>query len=179
MYKLLTPQGKEEVLSEYKARRTSVLLSLVVTLILVFIIAILPSFIYARLALDSAKLSLESSKGLYDEGKQEKLEEWIQDFNAKLTSVTPSAIEVEPRNFFIKALESRPSGVKVTALSWQEVSDNPSVRVGGIAKDRQTLIVYQNNLRTSLNWKEVSLPVDVLVNETDVKFEFSLIPKEQ
>lgn len=178
MYKLLTEENKKEVVSEYKARRTSVVLALICLLVLFLFLSVLPSFIYVKFANETARLSLSSAEKLSKSTEPTELKKWVGVLNTKLSAITPEKTSYKPEEDFKSILESKPDEVRVTGLSWQKTTTTLTLKVRGVAVSRQAALLFQSRLKSTSNWKEVNLPVEALANNTDVEFELTIIPKK-
>ena len=176
MYKLLTEENKALVAREYSQRRTSVILALAVTLLVLINLGLAPSVIETYANRKSALIALSSVESVARVSDREALEKWVGELNSTLVNLESSAAPARPHDLFVKVLSSKLSGVKLTGLSLESAPLGMALRVRGEALDRQTLLDFQSTLQSTGDWKEVELPVGALARDRDVEFELTLIP---
>jgi len=103
----------------------------------------------------------------------------VQDLNNKL-----DLVEKNKSNKYIVSqkiineiiLEKMPD-IKVTTISYQ--SDGPkgkTVKISGLAKSRERLLLFRKALEDNTAFKTVDLPISNFVKGSDIQFYLSLIP---
>ena len=180
MFKLLTQTLVRKVQGEYRSRRFVVGLTLVGLAGLTLVLALVPSLILVQGRAEAAKVALQGAEKTSISSERDALESWAAIVRRDLALSAPAERPDQPYELFEKALDERPSGIKINGLRWQK--DDKSglgLKVSGIAKDRQTLLLFQNNLKNSGGWSRVEFPVDNLAKETGIEFELSLSPQVQ
>lgn len=81
---------------------------------------------------------------------------------------------------FISIINSKNiSGIKITSLSFQKISEEGGVRleVNGIADNRDILIQYSNNLKDVESFKDVTVPISSLTKNTNIPFSITINAK--
>lgn len=176
MYKLLSKENRVEVAREYSLRRTVVALSLLALLLLITLLAVAPSLILAMAKVNAARVSERAAEDFKTSTDRETLEEWVAGFNRDLALLAPGTDPGQPYNEFVAVLESVPSKIKITNLYWQRNAGVETLRILGEAEDRQALLSFQNQLKSSGRWSGAEFPVDVLAKDVDINFELTLTP---
>jgi hypothetical protein len=176
MYKLLPDANREAIKREYALRRIVIMLVLIALALIFSVLAALPSLIHIEAKKDAATLLSKSSGSISAASDRAELERWAASTKSALLALKPNLGD-DPYGLFKSILADKPSGIKIIGLSWQRVSGVLSVRARGLASDRQTLLAFQNVLRSSPLWAEVELPVNTLAADRDIEFELTLRPK--
>lgn len=175
MYKLLTPEEKKKVKSEYRFRLLTTIAALISGIGLFGILSLIPALILTSSERDTANsnlnLAAESSKVDSDA-----LKNWALTMRQKLIYLTPNKTPDLPYEWYLKVLAEKPSGVTLNNLTYQDQSNKIAIRIRGVAKDRETLILFQNKLDQSGNFVNFTFPVDTLAKDTNIDFDFSLTP---
>jgi len=176
MFKLLTPATREEVKHEYFLRRVSVAMTLVSILLFYICVSLTPSLILARTKKDSATLFLSTAR-VESEEERGALETWAEDLNTTLKTLVRPTKEPLAYEGFREVLKAKAPSIKITSLRFFNSPDKVTVKVAGVAKDRQTLLTFQNNLKLLKSWSVEDIPVDSLTKDVNVDFEIALLPK--
>ncbi|MHB1330596.1 MAG: hypothetical protein ACYCY6_01355 [Minisyncoccota bacterium] len=177
MFKLLTIKETDKVRREYRFRRVDVMLGLMSILLLVAILACSPSYIFSKGKRDAALYTLETLNASGHPASKLELEKWVEYTNNEIEELALDPVIGKPSDYFKKVLESKPATSKVTGFLWTRGAGNfKSIRVRGEASTRQSLLQFQDNLRSTGDWTQVDFPVSAIAEESDINFELSLIP---
>ncbi|MBX4195756.1 hypothetical protein KW796_02265 [Candidatus Parcubacteria bacterium] len=172
MYKLLTPAGIEKVRKEYAFRRIGAGLGLFALLLAFTALALLPSLVIAKGKRDAAVLALSSSATAVSIDKDE-LSEWAAGIRSTL-KVLASADPDRPYEYFRSVLSVKSAGIKITDFYWQRSAGASIIKIKGVAKDRQSLLLFKSDLDTLDSFGSAEFPVDNLAKDANIDFEISL-----
>lgn len=177
MFKLLTEEEGRKVSSEYSTRRAIVILISIIVVIIVGIVGLLPSYVISNARQHEI---IEHNKIIADnsltEGNEDALNAWLEDINQKLETLSPALDKDKPSAFIDKILEHKTSGIVITEFSWLRIKDEIILSVSGVADNRQSLIMFENNINSSKYFSTVTLPVSNLAKDRDIDFQMKLSP---
>lgn len=162
---------------EYRTRRTIVMLLALILVLIVAIIGLLPSYILSSIREKEAfeRVRILSSSNFEDEDGAE-LQTWLIETNRRLKAFSPLFDTDRPSNFVDKVLEQKSTGISLTGLSWVKVKDKVTLSVNGVARDRQTLVKFQNSIDSSGHFSGVILPISDLAKDKDITFQIKFSP---
>ena len=178
MFKLLTEEERYKVRREYSMRRAIVMLLALILVLVVGVIGLLPSYVLSNgrhnEVLERARIA-NSSKQHEDNSD---LEVWLVEIDNELEILSPKLDTDRPSSFIDKVLDEKITGVRLTGFSWTKVKGGVTLSISGVARDRQALIAFENNINSSGQFSNVALPISNLAKDRDIDFQikFSLSP---
>ncbi|EKE14285.1 MAG: hypothetical protein ACD_12C00591G0005 [uncultured bacterium] len=169
---LLPPQKKEEIigLSDYFNIQTIVFK--IGLLLIITIIILLGNKYILNQSVNNTQEEILTIQTV-NKGKSEtSLDEAIKEFNQKLKTID----EIQQKNinwplFLDKFSKLIPSNINIQAMDFN--STNNTFNINGVARDRETLLGLQKNLKESELFSEVQSPVSNLLKKEDVNFTFN------
>ena len=179
MFKLLKEEEKKFLQREYKLRRLAVILVALSTTFVVGVVAIFPSYILSN----TRKAEIGERTRVLDEigprGDGDNLGEWLSLTNEKLIFLAPTLDKDRPSEYLKAIIDKRIAGIKIKALSiaYGDSSESTSIIVFGEARDRQTLIDFEDAIKESGHFSNVLLPVSNLARDRDIDFQMKFNPK--
>lgn len=176
MLKLLTEKERQKVASEYIVRRAVVVISGLILVLLIGIVGLLPSYVLSNARQNEALALTKSMDGVENREDESGLQAWLIKINKKLALLSPKLDVDRPSNFIERVNEQSIKGVRLTDFSWTKVAGKINLSVGGVAQDRQTLIMFENNINSSQHFSEVTLPISNLVKDKDIDFQIKFSP---
>jgi len=179
MFKLLTEEQSTKVKQEYRLRRAIVILLLFACNLIIFIVFLFPVFIISfskQTEANNLIKTLNLSPSVKD---GQNLQAWLINLNQELSAISPDKDMDKPYETFVKALDSRVSGIRITGLSYKKVNQIPTLFVTGLASDRQTLLEFENKLNLSKQFSGVTIPSSTFAKDKNLDFEISMIPLKQ
>jgi hypothetical protein len=178
MFKLLTVEEENKVRQEYIMRRAIVMLSALIFVLVVGIIGLLPSYVLSN-ARQNEVLERMRIAGNSEQSKEDlSLQAWLTKINNELRVLSPKLDADKPSDFIEKILSSKNTGIQITGFSWKRAEAETSLSVSGIARDRQTLIAFQNSINLSGNFSDIDLPISDLAENKNIDFQIKFLPKE-
>lgn len=179
MFKLLTDEEKEKLVSEYKLRRLVIIVTFLAALFLLGIIGLFPSYIISVSREHEAQNRMEALNRELTGNSTEDINKWLQEINTKIKLFAPAADSDRPYEGYVKIVSLKPSKVFINSLGFQKNKANQiQYSVRGIAADRRSLVEFQNNLNNSTDFKNASVPVSNLAKDSDIDFTLTLDPKK-
>src|SRR3989344_7463723 len=162
MYKLLPDEEKQRVAEEYGRRRSVVILTAFIFLIMVAMMELFPSYVLsdARQKEVLERVIIVGDVGLKEGGPE--LQSWLRDFNQRLQILSPKLDSDRPSTIIENVLEERGVGIKLTNFNWQKLDGKIILSISGVAQDRQDLIDFEDRLNTSGHFETVTLPLSNL-----------------
>ncbi|PIP55797.1 MAG: hypothetical protein CO183_00225 [Candidatus Zambryskibacteria bacterium CG_4_9_14_3_um_filter_42_9] len=178
MFKLLTEEERQKVSSVYSTRRAIIIFISLIVVLVVGIIGLLPSYVISNARqneiIEYEKIMANNSR---DTGVDEKaLNAWLEDINQKLQILSPALDTDSPSAFIDKILGQKISGITITGFSWIRIKDEISLSIDGVATDRQSLVMFENNINSSEYFSMVTLPLSNLAKEKNIDFQIKLSP---
>lgn len=174
MYKLLTEEQKKKVAREYALRRIAIILWAAIAIIIVSLAGFFPSFVLSKVRHKeiSDRLKVVGEVTLEDGDKE--LKEWLSGFNTKLKTLAPKRDTDRPSLLIEEVIGEKTAGIKLTSLEWKKKDGQQTLSISGVARDRQALVSFENSLRMSGRFGEVSLPISALSKDRDIGFQVTL-----
>ncbi|MDO8569625.1 MAG: hypothetical protein Q7R89_02520 [bacterium] len=176
MFKLLTEEERYKVAHEYVIRRAIVILCALILVAAVGIAGLLPSYVLSNARQNEAleRTRIMNSSG--EKGDKLELQTWLKETNHKLQVLSPVLDTDRPSDFIDRILDQRITGVSITSFSWARAKDKITLSVNGVALDRQSLIVFENRIRSSGSFSEVTLPISNLAKDRNIDFQIKFSP---
>lgn len=178
MYKLLTEEEKVKIESEYKSRRLVLIMVFLVALLLTGAVGLVPSYIIAASKENDAKISMKILSESLDGKTAEDLDVWLKNVNTKIKLFAPSQDTDRPYEAFRDIVSYMPAGVSISLLSYAKNKTETEYNLEGVAKDRRSLVEFQNNLNNSDKFMNASIPVSDLAKDKNIAFTLNLKPKK-
>ena len=176
MLKLLTEEERGKVSREYHLRRAAVIVVALVSILVIGIIGLLPSYILSN---TRHKEALEWDRVVDNSSLKEDekaLQAWLTETNRRLTTLSPKLDVDRPSNFVKKVLEQKISGISITHFSWGKVAGKVVLSVSGEASNRQALVAFKDRLSASGYFSDVALPVSDLAKDKEISFQIKFLP---
>ncbi|KND48500.1 MAG: hypothetical protein AB200_02105 [Parcubacteria bacterium C7867-005] len=182
MFKLLTENSRAKVEREYKIRRTTIIFSGISFSLFIGIFALVPSYITSNYRMDEVVSRTEALKHSTSASDGLAMEEWLSLTNEKLKAVSPEQDTDKPYEFIQKIIFVKPAGISILNISWK-IDDKDrkkrNISLSGVARDRKTLIDFENRLNSSDNFSKIVLPVSNFAKDKDIEFQLNLSPNTE
>ncbi len=164
-----------EVRENAKNENINYKLSSIVNYFILFVIFLALSyvFIWGKIYYDNLNLSKEYAQlqNIETSSKQEELEAQIKKFNSKIATIKSIPLEnsLNP-NFIEEIMDSADSNISLKEIN---IESNKNVKIKGVAKSRNDLIIFKDNLNKLNFMNQINLPITALEKNEDVDFELS------
>lgn len=177
MLNLLNREKRHALRKEYFGRLINVFLGVVIFSLSYYGVLLFSN----RFLIDFEKTAVENeAKNLAGSSLQKELDE----YETKLSHIKAeydlfSKEIIYPTSIISKIKEKEVSGIILNSIGFQKTNEEGVIKIeiGGVAKDRDTLINYSRNLKTDNLFKDISIPVSSLAKNKDVPFSLSVSAK--
>ena len=174
MFKLLTEEEGQKVRGEYATRRVIVTLYALILVFIVGLIGLLPSYILSNARQHDVLERTRIMDTTGQRGGESELQAWLAKVNLELKVLSPELDTDRPSDFIERILDEKVPGIRLTGFSWIKVKDKVTLSVNGVASDRQVLIVFEDRIKTSGYFSEVTLPLSNLAQDKNIDFQIKL-----
>ncbi len=175
MINLLPPSSQKRLTREYLARLLLVSEVALIGIVIISIVAALPSYISAsarRSVLEKQKAIAEGSAARATEGN---VAESLKKIQALLDRAVEYANPVTPTDHIEALLRARTSGITFSLINYQATSPKQiTISVNGIAETRNNLVAFISGLRSIPTFSKVDLPVSDLADADHIPFTLGL-----
>ena len=178
MFKFLTDRARLKASREYSLRRLIVGLGGACAILIVGVIALLPSRIISNSRMNESTVQIEALKSSRLTQDSHSLVVWLDELNQKLAVLSPVDNKSEPYEVFTNMINAKPAGISLRSFFFKTDNKVISVSVSGVAKDRNSLLDFENSLNNSGNFSKVVLPISSFAKDKDIDFDLSLSPKK-
>lgn len=176
MYKLLSDEVRKMVEGEYAVRRAVVIVGSLIFVLVVAVTGILPSYLLSKSRHEEVSERARIAGSMEPDIKSQEMQGWLAGINLKI-KVLSRVVEQEKFSGVIESIISeKASGIRLSSFSWKQDGVDILVTVSGVAESRQSLLAFEDKLRGSKEFKEVTLPVSNLAKDRDVPFDLKLTP---
>jgi len=179
MFKFLTEEQSVKVKREYRIRRAIIILGFLGALVFIMFVTLLPSYILLTYREFEAKDRIESLSQLPAVKGGQELQTWLAETNNKILILSPERDTSKPYELFIKVLDNRVAGVRITGLSYKKSDEATNLLITGVASDRQALLGFENKLNLSKQFSRVDVPPSSFARDKDISFELNMTPANQ
>ncbi len=179
MFKFLTDEQSAKVKMEYRLRRLVMILFFIVVCLFILLVSLVPAYItsFSRQREATNLINTLSESPTVKEGQS--LQTWLININKKLSALSPDKNAEMPYELFVKVLDNKVNGVRITGLSYRKVGKVPTLFVAGVARDRQVLLSFEDKLNLSKQFSKVNIPASTFAKDKDINFEINMTPIKQ
>lgn len=179
MFKFLSDEQSVRVKGEYRLRRLVMIVFLMVVCLTILLISLIPAYVtsYSRQTEAENLINTLNQSPTVKEGQS--LQTWLTNINRKLSVLSPDKNTSQPQELFIKVLDNKVNGIRITGLSYRRVGKIPTLFVVGIARDRQVLLSFEDKLNLSTQFSKVNIPASTFAKDKDINFEINMTPVKQ
>ncbi len=176
MSNLLPVVEKKKIHKEYHMRLGVVAVFLFAVLLTISIILLSPSFILSSFKYDSAIKQLETEK--------KKISDAVEGVDpikvAKEVNIQLGVLGQEgylmPLSYdvFTIIVGHKPDSVKIKSMFYDRKHKDGSISIGGVSKDRKTLLSFLQFLESEEMFTSVELPISSFVEGEDINFSIRI-----
>jgi Tfp pilus assembly protein PilN len=180
MANVLPKSFRDDIKSEYKLRFATAGLALLCLVLLAATILLAPSFILTESRLEQKQATLNSLSEEESATSTNQNKDIIARTNQKLSVVSQETNELDPTEIAKLVTQTKPTGVSVRRISIQE-SENGSAQtidINGVARTRDDLLEFEDNLGNKAQVQEINLPIDTLASRQNAEFSLTLTAKK-
>lgn len=164
----LLPAYEQQAVRREEARRLLVFFSLLMLAVFGAGFAVLaPSFLLTRLAVEDLERSLALEEAAAQRGRIDETIARVRQMSATIRDVRGYAVDASRASAILQGFLSPGPGVAV--LSFTLASDG-LVSIAGHAATRGDLLRFEQGLRASQRFYEITFPLTNIVRERDIQF---------
>lgn len=180
MANVLPKSFRDGIQSEYKLRLATAGLVLLALVLLAATILLAPSFILTESRLEQKQATLNSLSEEESSTSTEQNKEIIAKTNEKLSVVNKETDRLMPTDIAGLITQTKPNGVSVRRISIQKSEDESTqtIDINGVARTRDDLLEFEDNLGKKAQVQEVNLPIDTLASRQNAEFSLTLTAKK-
>ncbi len=181
MLALLPPDARERVRHEYRLRELAVFLIAIAAALFLAAAILIPTAIISNTRQSDASMRATTLLGSASAQDSQSLRRWVLNTNKKIAFFAPDKEFNRPYDLFLTILGQKIAGIRITAISLDKQVDKKGVatftiRLSGIAADRQTLLNFQAALNALNQFTKASVPVSDFTKNKDIDFNLTLSP---
>ncbi|MSU55460.1 MAG: hypothetical protein EXS46_02890 [Candidatus Taylorbacteria bacterium] len=175
MFNLLPQQEQRAALKEYRLRLATVALFFLCILGVVALVSLAPSlFLSYQNEFDLESVYEPLSKGVDMHLKDDPFDV-AKNTDMKVATLSRGLSDSYAYELFAEIIKSRSSDIKIDGLYFSHQSENArTMIVTGLAKSRDSLRSFSEDLRGKKIFSEVSVPPSNFANAVDIKFSISV-----
>jgi len=179
MFKFLSDEQSVRVKGEYRLRRLVMVVFLLVICLTILLISLIPAYVtsYSRQTEAESLINTLNQSPTVKEGQS--LQTWLVNINKKLSALSPDKNMDMPYELFVKVLDNKVNGVRITGLSYRKVGKVSTLFIAGVARDRQVLLSFEDKLNLSKQFSKVNIPASTFAKDKDINFEINMTPIKQ
>ena len=155
-------------------RLVSTLLVLVSGVFVLGIVLLIPSFVAVVSLRDTGAARLATARGLLDRQKDATAIADVDSVNEKMGFVTKSGGAVLASDTIARVVGLVPERVALQSVLWRSEGESIFLDLTGSAATRSALIAFGDALRSSGIFTDVTIPIESLAPQTDLRFRLSL-----
>ncbi len=172
MVNLLTVSEKKQILKEYKIRLVIVLLFASAVLIVIATIFLIPPYVMSITKYDnmSSRLEIEKKK-ISDMSGDEDPIKITKDVNNKLKILNEIKSTLpNPYSITTIIIKNKPTGLLIDAILYDRDKDKEKITINGVAKNRETLLLFLRSMDAESEFTDVKLPISSFVKGENINF---------
>jgi hypothetical protein len=177
MLNLLNKEKRFFLRREYFGRLTNVILSVIIFCLVFYGILLLSN----SFLVNFEKIAVEIE---FQNLAQSNLQKDLEIYEKNLAHIQAeynlfSKKSTEPTLIISKIEQKQVPGIVLKSINFQKVDEEggAKLQVGGLAKDRDTLINYSDSLKTENIFQEINIPLATFAKDSNIPFSLSINTK--
>jgi hypothetical protein len=174
MFNLLPEIEKKNIVNEYNTRRSIVALIFIFIVGLFSVISIIPSFILSSSRVNQVSediLAIQQSDIFIEEPE---ITISLSDTNSKISTLLPEEQKIYVADIFERVISHKTSNIRINGITYRS-GESGGVAVNGIARSREELSSFVEDMRKDSLFKEVNLPVSNFAKDRNAEFTLNII----
>lgn len=177
MLKLLLNSDRYALRTEYKFRLLNTFLFFFFLATIITGALFFSSYIFVKIE----KTDVEKQANSFKNSDTSKQAEEISILNEQIGEkyLMFENLSINPTEIITPIVVNQPKGILIESFSLtkienEEGKDQISIELRGVAKDRETLVLFSDKLKEEKIFKKVDLPFSNLTKNTEIPFTFSI-----
>lgn len=175
MRNLLSQQDEKIIMKEYKFRVIIVAFVFLLFTIPIAGTMLLPSYILSVYKYNTIKNNNAIIQEFVNKREQSELSAVLNMAQEKLKFLSVAEDSNLLSGVIRKIVENRPSGIKLGKLIYTKKQNNNEIFISGIAKNRETLLIFKRELGKEEKFFDVVLPISDLASDRDIEFSIRIM----
>lgn len=169
---LLSTKEKDRIKLKKNFLLTKNVIFVISLALIIIIISLLSTRIILNIYAKDFEKTLENEKNLLSTTKRASLEKSTKELNTQLNMISYIQKEyVKWSKILIDSAKVVPNGVKINSLELNK--NNKKVTILGLAKNREVLLEFQNNLKNLNYFANITSPLSNLLTKENIEFQFT------
>jgi len=169
---LLSLKDKEKIKIEKNFLLIKNVVFVVSLALAIIIVSLLSTRIILNIYIKDFDKTIENEEILLSSTKRASLEKSTKDLNSQLNTIESIQKEyVKWSNLLTELTKIVPGGVKINSLELNK--NNKKVNITGVSINREVLLEFQNNLKNSNYFTNITSPISNLLVRENVEFQFT------
>ncbi len=182
MINLLPVSEKQNIAKIYHLRVAAVCMALAAGVLVVSLVAMVPSYLSAKTKYDSADGLSKIAKDQATSASQADMEKVVTSANEKISALQGVSDSDSVRELTTKILAAKGPQVRLTGLSFdlgasvgaKGAQSAKKISVQGVSQGREDLIAFVDALNTEKQFTSVDLPISNFVKEKNIDFAINI-----
>jgi Tfp pilus assembly protein PilN len=178
MINLIPIEERKEVRKDFYYRLLIVFLGMLVFVMIISLLAILPTYFISLENKISMSQRLEKQKNEIMPEIDQKSLVAIKELDTRL-----ALLEKSRKNKYVfsemvvnELLSDKVAGIKIKSISYENDSSvGGRINLTGLSENREQLLLFRRTLENNPSFKDVDLPISNFVKGRDIQFSLSLI----
>ena len=177
MINLIPTEQKKETKSNLFIRIFIVCFCALIISFLSASVFLLPAYLYSYSKANTIEKKLEVQKSEEMPKIDQDAQKAIGELNGKLDLIEKFINNkyIVSEKIISELVLKKTEGIKIRKISYvNDQSSGKKIIIGGIANDREALLLFRKSLESSENFKDIELPISNFVKGRDIDFTFDL-----
>lgn len=175
MFNLLPQEEKRVIYEQYSFRKLQLIFVFVIAAGVMSIVLLFPSFFLAQ----TKRMEIQ---GEIDFRRASLARKDTEDLNVAITRAKSEIVLLEKTvgiqfsvyDLFNKVIARKGDGIKITGLLYGKKKEGNEIVVNGVAKDREALLAFAQDVGREQAFSHISLPVSNFAKNKDIDFSFTI-----
>lgn len=174
MANILPTEYKQKIVNEYRFRLATVAAVIVAAVVLMGLIALVPSLLLVRNQVSVAEKYAAAQESDSKVQTAASVRRQIEFANQKVAILSEHAHGAAISTFTAEVVAAMPAGTFLTRLTFEEREGELQARVSGVAPTRSALLAFEEGLEELPDVLSVDLPVSHLAQDIEPPFTMTL-----
>ncbi len=176
MLSFLPQNNRKKVIAEYLSRVFVIFLVFLFSSAVILIFLFIPSAIFSKYKNQTVNNQLESIK-VADRSKNQDPTELIKKINAMVGMLSnEKTASILMSDMIQKIISLKNKNIQISSISIsKDNSASEKIIISGVAKTRDDLTMFDNDLKNDDSFYSVDLPISDLIKNTDAQFTITLV----
>ncbi len=177
MLHFLPQENKKRVVQEYLLRNIIFLFAFVLLSVVILISLFFPSMFFSEYRSQTITNQLKTIEQANPTSSKDAIA-LIRNINATVKALSDQMAYVPMSDIIQKTISLKNNDIKILGISISVGADNTkNITITGFASTRDSLTLYNQNLRANPDFSAVTLPISTFIKDTNINFTMTLTAK--